>query len=124
MTPKSQQPNCKYCWDKGYYTQLVQTIYHADFVGDKTYADPPEIKKVPCPKCQVDTPVQQPKEKWVDYKEEMHHLKHPSKPIWCEEAPTYLEVLVWLDQARQEGYEEGFNEGIRGIDLNKENGNL
>jgi hypothetical protein len=47
-TPEKQ---CKYCYGKGYATQLRQYCIVGDFPGDITYTSEPEIIKIPC-KCQ------------------------------------------------------------------------
>lgn len=42
---------CKYCYGKGYSTQLRGTTAFADFPRDKTYHYPQKIEKNPCRNC-------------------------------------------------------------------------
>lgn len=42
--------NCKYCYNKRYYSVLIGTHGLVDFGGDR-YEELPAIKNVACPKC-------------------------------------------------------------------------
>lgn len=60
MPNKQKEPNCKYCYDKGFYTVFRGEIHYADFVGDETPRTPFKVEKVPCSRCK-------PKEETVAY---------------------------------------------------------
>lgn len=45
---KVKEPKCKNCWDKGYSTQMAETIGYPDFIGDKGFRSGPQVYKKYC----------------------------------------------------------------------------
>jgi len=48
---RRKQKVCKYCYGKGYSTELKGQTLSADFPGDKSYTLPPEVNKNICKQC-------------------------------------------------------------------------
>ena len=54
-TNKDNQPKCKYCYDKKYFSVAEGgNICLGDFEGDPNFEVPLEIKQYPCRKCNKD----------------------------------------------------------------------
>lgn len=48
---KRRRSICKYCYGKGYSSELRGAVSFPDFPGDKTYYGPQKIEKNLCKKC-------------------------------------------------------------------------
>jgi hypothetical protein len=96
------QQECKYCYGKGYYTQLVGIYLTGDFPNDDPNKKMKEIKR-PCPKCKP------PKQE----------CKHKLKNVSCAECKTPLGVIgelkgIYLDEPpKQEEWKDWEEKELR-----------
>jgi len=113
-----KEPNCTYCYDKGYSTRAFQEKASADFIGDEGYSKEPNIEKIPCKKCQPSEDSGQ-----LDWKERFDEMFKP--PEIClqdchNEGPRLKQFIAEeIERAREETLNEVIEmvEGMKSQDL-------